>query len=160
MWSWNPGSAAGLLTSGLRLCLLRFGEEPDLLHQAESVVAGPVFDDLAVGDALDGDARNLYPVAGGGPQILRLTVVGAFRTKAADDLVPVGHLVLYGDREVGESVAVGCCVLLCAVYAPCFAEGGIVEDVVGGVELPGGVQIPPLVEHLVKLPAHQGFVVF
>ena len=123
--------------------LFRFGEEPDLPQQAQGIEVRPFFDDLAVGKPIDCDARYLDAVARGRTEVLGLALVGPAATETGHHLLTFGHLVLYGGLEVGERLAIGGGELPGGFYAPCFSSGGLVEDVVGVVKLPGRIEIPP-----------------
>src|SRR5215212_7593323 len=86
--------------------------------------------------------------------------MGAASPPAAYDLVPFGHLLLYGALEVGEGLAVASGEVLGALHAPRLPAGRLVADEVGGVDLLGCVEVSPLVVHLLKFPACHGLVLF
>jgi hypothetical protein len=83
--------------------LLLFRDESKLLQQAQNVVAFPLLDYLAVFEAVDGDAFDLYLLASRGAELLYLSLVSAAPRLASDYLVTIGQDVLNGEGEVGES---------------------------------------------------------
>src|SRR5215212_4393951 len=145
---------------GLCLCLLRFGDEPELLHHAQGIEAVPALRHLAVGELLDRYARDLHPVTRGGAQIFCLALMGTVGAPPGHHLISFGQLVFYNAGEVREGQAHGCGVLLGAFDASDVSYGGLVADEVGGVDLLCGVEVTPLVVQLLKLPVRHGSVLF
>jgi hypothetical protein len=123
--------------------LPHFRDHPKLLHQAQSVEVGPVFHYFALGEPLDGDACHLHPVACGWTKVFGLALVGAASTEAGDHLIPFGYLVLYGVLKVGEGLLEVGGELLGALHTVYVPEGRLMADLVGGVDLLGGVEVAP-----------------
>ncbi len=73
-----------------------------MLHHAQIIVALPLLDYLAVLEAVDGDARDLYLLASRGAKLLYLSLVGTAYRPAGYHLVALGYLILDGDAHVGE----------------------------------------------------------
>ena len=78
-----------------------------MLHHPQSVVDDPALRYLAVGDAVNDHALYIYPVVRGRAKGLRLTGVGTLGPLASYNLVPFGHLVLYGVLKVWDGLAFG-----------------------------------------------------
>ena len=76
--------------------------ESKLLHHAQIVEPIPLLDNLAVPDAVDGDAFDLYLPASGRAKLHYLSSVGPTYRPAGDYLVPLGYLVLDAYLHVGE----------------------------------------------------------
>src|SRR3712207_4712033 len=85
-----------------KLCLLLSGDEPELLHHAQIIVALPLLDYLVSFDAVDGDASYLYLPASRRTKLLYLSLVSTAYGVARDDLVTFGYDVLNDCAQVGE----------------------------------------------------------
>ena len=75
-----------------------------MLHHAHDVVLDPVLSNLAIGYAHDIDARDFDRLSSGG-HAEEFTVMGSFRIEPTDYFIDLGHKVLGGDADVGETVA-------------------------------------------------------
>jgi hypothetical protein len=140
--------------------LVRFGDEPDLLQQAQGIVVRPFLDDPTVGEPVDGDACCLDVVTSGRAEVFGLAKVSAAAAEAAYYLVAPGYLILDRAMEIGERLATGGSELPGSFQTSYFSARRFVEHVVGGVKLPSGVEISLIAEHLLELSAHQDFIRF
>ncbi len=83
--------------------LLLFGSKPELLQQAQIIVAIPLLYYLAVCDTVYGDALELCLLPSGRAKLLYLSLVSTAYRPAGDYLVPFGYHILNGCVQVGES---------------------------------------------------------
>src|SRR5918994_4141245 len=140
---------ASCQSSSCRRALL-FGGEPKLLQQAQIVVCFPLLDYLAILEAVDGDALELYLPPSGRAQVLSLSLVGAAYGVAAYRLITLSYHVLDGDADVGEGRKEPGDKLLGLLVAPEVLIG-FVPDEVGRVELFYEIWVP-LVHDLPRTP--------
>jgi hypothetical protein len=123
------------------VALLLFGNEPELLQQAQIVVCFPLLDYLAVLKAVNGDAFERYLSASGRAQVLCLSLVGAAYGVAAYRLVALGYHIFNGDVDVGEGRKEPGDELLGLLVASEVLIG-LVPDEVGRVDLFYEVRVP------------------
>jgi hypothetical protein len=91
------------MATGLAPALLQFGNDAQLLHQAQIIVPLPLLNYLISFDAVYGDALKHYLLPSRG-YALKVPLVSTAYRPACDDLVTLCYLILHGDVEVGEGV--------------------------------------------------------
>jgi hypothetical protein len=84
-----------------------------LLQDAQIIVLVPLFDYLAILDAVNGDAFDLDLPAGGRAELFRRALVCASARVAAYHLVPFDYQILDAEAGVGEGLQEAGDELLC-----------------------------------------------
>ena len=86
--------------------------------------------------------------------------MGTASGEAAYHLIPLGYLILYAGLQVGQGLPKGSSVLLGALHTTDLRAGGIVADLIRGVDLVGGGEIPLMIEEFLNLSARHSLVLF
>src|SRR5205814_6417790 len=146
------------LTNAALASLRQHRDNTELLQHPQLVKLNPGFHDLAATYPHDLNSCDSHLLTSGGYN-LKLALVCSVGGEAGHDLVSFGDHVILADPQIGKGAAEHAIKLFEAFTAPAIGNARIVGMQVGREQLIDQGRVP-LVPRCIKVPMHEGLVVF